>query len=124
MQAIEDEAHVLDGADAEKRHAAVADAPGGGDLEPVDAAMADADAIDVERLGDDDVVGVARAQAPLLGQPRDAGEAAALLVDRAADLDRALQLDAGAPDRFGREHRRGDARLHVAGAAAVDPPVA
>ena len=32
--------------------------------------------------------------------------------------------DAGALDRFGGEHRRGDAGLHVADAAAVDPAVA
>ena len=61
------------------------------DLEPVDAAMADADAIDAERLGDDGEVGAVGAEPLLLGQPRDAGEAAALFVDRAADLDAAVR---------------------------------
>ena len=86
--------------------------------------MADADAIDVERLGNDDEVGSPLRDPPALGEMRDAGEAAALFVHRAADLDRARQRDAGALDRFGGKHRRGDAGLHVADAAAVDPAVA
>ncbi len=39
--------------DPEERHAAVGDASARQHLEPVDAAMTDADPIDVERLGDD-----------------------------------------------------------------------
>ena len=93
-------------------------------LEPVDAAVADADAIDAQRLGDDGEVGAVGAEPPLLRQPGDAGEAAALFVDRAADLDAAVQLDAGAPDRLDGEQRRGDAGLHVARAASPDPAVA
>ena len=56
---------------------------------------------------------------PVLRQPGDAGKAAALFVHRAADLDRRRVRDAGAPDRLDRKHRRGNAGLHVAGAAAV-----
>ena len=113
--AIEHHAHVLDRADAEERHAAVRDAAARHHLEPVHAAMADADAIDVQRLGDDDVVGPRRAlMRPCSREPGDAGKAAALLVDGAADLDGAVQLDAGAADRLGRVDRGGDAGLHVA----------
>ena len=86
---LQQPAHAVDGADAEKRHAAVPDPAARGHLEPVHAAMADADAIDVQRLGDDDEIGAPLRDASGLGQPRDAGEAAALFVDGAADLDRA-----------------------------------
>ena len=63
-------------------------------------------------------------QAALFGQPGDAREAAALFVDRAADLDRPLEVDARAADRLGGVDGRGDSRLHVARAAAVDAAVA
>ena len=85
---IEKMRHALDGVDAEIRHAAVRDAALGDHLEPVDAAVADAHAIDAERLGNDDGLGPLARETPVLRQPRDAGEAAALFVDGAADLDR------------------------------------
>src|SRR5206468_9546381 len=50
---IDQPAHAIDGARSKKRHATVRDPSTYGDLEPVHAAMADADAIDVERLGND-----------------------------------------------------------------------
>ena len=58
------------------------------DLEPVDPAVADADPVDAEGLGDDHVVGAAAGDEPALAEPGHAGEAAALLVHRAADLER------------------------------------
>ena len=70
LHPVEDQAHVLDRADAEKRHAAVRDAAAGQHLEPVDAAVADANAVDVERLGDDDVVGPLGAEPPVLARAR------------------------------------------------------
>ena len=90
LHPVEHEAHVLDRARPEERHAAVRDAAARHHFEPVDAAMADADPIDVERLRDDDVVGPLGAEPAVLGEPGDAGEAAALFVHRAADLDRAV----------------------------------
>ena len=123
LHTVEHDAHVVDRADAEERHAAVRDAAARQHLEPVDAAVADADAVDVQRLGDDDVVGPLGAETPVLREPRDAGKAAALFVHGAADFDRAIQLDAGAADAFDGKERRGDAGLHVARAAAVDPAV-
>ena len=48
------------------------------------------------------------------------GEAAALFVDGAADLDRRGVADARAANRFRRKHRGGEAGLHVAGAASVE----
>ena len=56
VHAIQDDPHVLDGADAVERHAAMRGASVRRHLEPVDAAMPDADPIDVERLGDDHVI--------------------------------------------------------------------
>ena len=65
LEGIEHGAHVADGAVAEERHGAVGDAPLGLDLRPPHAAMAEADAVLVERLGDDDVVDARpRHQAP------------------------------------------------------------
>ena len=94
------------------------------ELEPVDAAVAHADAVDAERLGDDDVVGAASVDAARLGEPGDAREAAALLVDAAAHLDAALELDAGALQALHGVDGGGNPRLHVAGAAAVETSVA
>ena len=54
----------------------------------------------------------------------DARQSAALLVDRAADLDRAAQSDAGPPDGLGSEDGGRQAGLHVSRAAAVEVPVA
>ncbi len=89
-----------------------------------DAAVADADAIDVQRLGDDHGVDSIRRQSLVFRQPGDTGEAAALFVDRPADFDRPLEGDAGAANRLCREHGRGDPRFHVARAAPVDAAVA
>ena len=92
--------HMVDGADAEVRHAAVGDAAMRSDLEPVDSAVAKADAVDVAGLGDDDVVRLILAEPALLREVRDAGKSAALLVDAAALLHRSAQADAGAANRF------------------------
>ena len=116
--------HRVDRIDAEKRHAAVRDAAANRQLEPVNAAMADADPVDVQRFRNDDVVGLSLRDPAALCEPCDACEAAAFLVDRSADLDRAGKRDVGPPQRFGREHRGGKARLHVADPTAVDLPVA
>ena len=59
------------------------------DLEPVNAAMADADAVDVERLRDDHEVGPRRRDAALFAEPAHSRKAAALFVDGAADFDAA-----------------------------------
>ena len=122
---VEHDAHVLDGAHAEKRHAAVRDAAARRHLEPVDAAMADADAIDVERLRNDHVVGArrvrcgpARASYATPAKPPLSSSTVPLI---STDP---VELDARAPDRFGGVDRRRDARLHVARAAAVDAAVA
>ena len=55
-KASQHRAHVAHRAVAEERHRAVRDLALGLDLRPPDAAMAEADAVLVERLGDDDVV--------------------------------------------------------------------
>ena len=82
-----------------------------------------ADAVDVQRLRNDDVVGPRLRDAALLREPRHTGKAAALFVHRAADLERPRQRHARARDRFRRVHGRGEPRFHVAHAAAEDPAV-
>src|SRR5262249_26099657 len=67
--ALEYQAHMLDGVHAMERHAAMRDSTVGGDLEPVHAPMADADAIDVQRLWNDDEIGALRADVSMLRQP-------------------------------------------------------
>ena len=56
LDQCEEIGHAADGADAEERHRTVADAALDRHFRPPDAAMAEADAVDVERFGDDDVV--------------------------------------------------------------------
>ena len=121
---FEQSRHAVDGAHPEERHAAVRDATARRHFEPVDAAVPDADAVDVERLRNDDVIGAAARKTAGLRQVGHAGKPAALLVHRPADFDGARQRDARAHDRFSRKHRRGDPRFHVAHAASVDLPIA
>ncbi len=65
-----------------------------------------------------------RVMRPRLAEKGGAGEASALLVDRAAHLDASQELDSRAPQALRGVDRRGDPGLHVRGAAAVDSPVA
>ena len=120
---VEQVRHALDGADAQIRHAAVRNAAHGHHLEPVDAAMADAHAVDTKRLGNDHGLGPLARDPVVLGEPRHPGEATALLVHRATDLDRRRMRHTRTPDGFGREHRGRQARLHVAGATAVEAAI-
>src|SRR5688500_2969684 len=93
------------------------------ELEPVHAAMADADAIDVERLWNDDVINAIGTDAATFGQIRDTGKPAAFLVDGAAHLDRSGELDAGTANGVRGENRSRDACFHSAGAATVNAAV-
>ena len=89
-------------------------------FEPIHAAMADTDAVDVRRLGDDHKVGpifVDESAPRQTGNPR---KATAFLVHRAALLDGSMQSNASAPDRLNRENRRRDPGLLVARAATVE----
>src|SRR5579863_6782037 len=105
---------------AEERHAAVRDAADSGDFEPIDAAMSEADAVDVQGFGDDDEVGAAARDQAVLGEVGHAGESAAFFVDRAALFDRATETHSGAADGFDGEDGGGDAGLLVGCAAAED----
>src|SRR5204863_5984158 len=108
---------------AELRHAAVRGHAARGDLGPIDAAVTDADAIYVERLGDDDVIGAVRGDQALIAELGDAGESAALLVDRAALFDAASQRQPGAADGLDGVDRRRDPGLLVRGAASPQTPL-
>jgi hypothetical protein len=77
---LQHRAHVADGAVAEERHRAVRDAAMGLDLGPPDAAMAQADAVLVQRFGDDDVLDASARNSRALRQIGDAAIAAGFLV--------------------------------------------
>ena len=113
-------AHVADGAVAEEGHGAVGDAALRLDLGPPDAAMAKADAVLVQRFGDDDVLDAGRVEAALFGEVGDAAIAAGFLIRRGADLDRAAEIGAGGDEGLGGDDTGGEAALHVAGPAAID----
>src|SRR6266851_8262798 len=123
VERLHQASHLLGGVDSQTRHAAVADAADGGELEPVHAAVADAHPFGVERLGDDhvflilsrDAAGVAQ-----IGHPR---EAAAFFVWRGALLHGAFKRKACAADGFHGKDGRGDARFLIARSTAVDPPL-
>ncbi len=83
LEGFDHSAHMAHGAVAEKRHRAVGDAPHGFDLGPPDATMAEAYAVLVQRLGDDDVIDAGFGEKSLAGKMGDAAEAAGFLVDRA-----------------------------------------
>src|SRR5262249_31691864 len=87
-------------------------------------AMAEAYAVDIEGLGDDHVIDLGLRKMAALGEPGDAAEAAALLIHRAGNLDRARPRNALVEDRLGSDDGGGESALHVAGAAAVDAAVA
>ena len=120
----EEACHSVNRAVAEEGHAPVRGRAENGDVEPVDAAVAETHAIGVERLGDDDVGLLAARENAALGEVANTGEAAALFVDRAALLDRAVEDDARAADRLDRIDRGDDPGLHVACSAPVHLAVA
>ena len=64
LEALEHGAHVADRRIAQERHRAVRGTPAGLELGPPDAAVADADPVDVERFGDDHVVDRGRENQP------------------------------------------------------------
>ena len=119
----EDPAHVAHGAIAQERHRAVGDAAEGLDLGPPDPAMAEADPVLVQRLGDDDVLHPRRVEMAAFGQPGDAAIAAGFLVGGGGDLDRAGMVGTQGEERLDGDDRRGEPAFHVARAAAVDPAV-
>ena len=124
LEGVEHRAHVADGAVAEERHRAVGDAPLGLDLRPPHAAMAEADPVLVERLGNDDVVDARPRHDALVGEIGDAAIAARFLVRRAGNLDGAGMVGKEGEEGLHRHDRGRQPALHVAGAAAVDAPLA
>src|SRR5690606_35749578 len=100
------------------------DAAMGLDLAPPDAAMAETDAVDIERLGNHHVIDAGLREEAAAGEIGNAAIAARFLVDRSGDLDRARKPRRHLDQRFRGDDRRRDSALHVAGAAAIDPAVA
>ena len=94
----------------------------GDDPEPIHPAVAHADPVGAEGLGNDHGVGAPRELAGF-GQPLNAGVSSGLLVHRPGNLEDAREVDARPPEHFGGEEGRRDASLHVAGAASPDRAV-
>src|SRR5207244_5974001 len=109
---------------AEERHAAMRNPTERLHLEPIDSAMAKADAVDVERLRDDDEVGAVAMHVAFLSEICHAGESAALFVDRAALLDAAMQAHSLASNGFDGINRGDDSGLLVGRASPIDFAVA
>ena len=119
FDAVQERAHVADRAVAEERHGAVRDAAARLDLRPPHPAVPEADPGGGMRLRDDHVVDPRPGEPTPLGEVRDPGVAAQFLIDRAGDLERALEPDARGQNALQRDHRSREPALHVAGAAAV-----
>ncbi len=96
------------------------DAAPGFDLGPPDAAMAEADAVLVERLGDDDVIDARARQDALLGEIGDAAIAAGFLVGGAGDFDGAGMVWTEIEEGLDGDDGGSEPTLHVAGAAPVN----
>ncbi len=94
------------------------------DLEPINAAMAQADAIDVQRLRDDDEIGAIVVNVTLRGEVCHPGESAAFFVDRPALFDAPMEAHSRTANCFDCVNRGHDARFLVGSASAVDLAVA
>src|SRR5215469_2874584 len=121
---IENIADLVDGTDAEVRHGAVGDAPMRSDFEPVDSAMAEADAVDVGGFGDDDEVGFVFTDPAVAGHVGDSGESSAFFIHASTLFDATVETDSGAADGFDGEDGGSDAGLLVGDPSAVEFAVA
>src|SRR5262249_16292797 len=90
------------------------------------AAVTETDVVNLQRLGNDHVVGALRADVALLHQVAHAcvAVAGALLIRYQAVLDAAAQAESGTPERLDGVDLRSDAALHVGDTATVDTPIA
>ena len=117
---VQHRAHMADRAVAQKGHGAMGDAAPGFHLGPPDAAMAQADAVLVQRFGDDDVLDPVRVKPALSGQPGYPAEAAGFLIRSGADFDGPAKAGVGGNKGFGGDDAGSKPPLHVAGAAPID----
>src|SRR5262249_37492199 len=95
FEGLEHGTHGADRAVAQEGHRAVCDATFGFDLRPPDATMTDADAVDVQGLGDDHVIDARLGEPAAFGEVGHAAEAAGFLVDGAGNFDRAGNVETG-----------------------------
>ena len=98
--------------------------PERGEAKPVDAAVAQADAVHAQRLCDDDVVRAVAADVAALRQVSHAREAAVFFIHGSALLYGAHESHAFAPDGFHGKDGSGNAGPLVGGSAAEDFAVA
>jgi hypothetical protein len=123
LERMEHRPHMAHRAVAEEGHGPMGDAPFRLDLRPPHTAMAKADAVLVERFGDDDVVDARPREQALFRQIGDASETAGFLVHGARYLDRAVEIERCRQKRLGCDDGGGKPAFHVACAAPVDPAV-
>ena len=123
FELVQNGAHVAHGAIPEKRHGAVGNLAVGFDFGPPAAAMAQTDAILVQRLGDDHVLDALWEKKALFREVGNAAIAAGFFVGRAGDLDGAGEVGKLLKEGFGGDDGGGKPAFHVAGAAPVDPAV-
>src|SRR6202021_3128269 len=81
FEALDHGVHMAHGAIAEKGHRAVRHPPMGFYLGPPHAAMSDADAVDIERFGDDNVIHARRGKPATLRQIVHSAVSARLFID-------------------------------------------
>src|SRR5690606_19063023 len=99
---------------------AMRDPPQRFDFRPPHAAMPEADAVLVERLGNDDVLHALGREVTLLGKPGDPAIAARLLVRGGGNLDGAAIVGTHRGEGLRRDNRGRESAFHVAGAATID----
>src|SRR5271165_7587814 len=120
LEAIHDGMHVAHRAIPQKRHRAVRHPSMGFYFGPPHAAMSDADSIDIERLGDDDVIDARRREPTALRQVMHSPISARFFVGGARYLQRSGQPCVAVDQGFDGDDGRREPALHVACAPAVD----
>src|SRR5450756_194303 len=110
---------MINGTHSEVRHASMRDASLRRHLEPIHAAMSEADSIRIRRLRNDHVVRLVLPNPALPCEISNACETAALLIHTSALLDRSLQPHACTSNRLNREDRGCNSGLLVRYSAAI-----
>ena len=85
--------------------------------------MAKADAILVEWFGDDDMINAVGIEIAALGKIGDAAKAAGFLITCARNLDGSNEVGTGFDEGLRCDDGGGEAALHVAGTATIDPAI-
>jgi hypothetical protein len=123
LEALDHGVHLAHGAIAEKRHRAMRHPPVSLYLGPPHAAMTDADAINIERFGNDDMIDARRGKPAALRQIMHSAVPARLFIDGTRNLERPRQCRGGFEQCLHRDDGSREPALHIAGAPAIDSAV-